>query len=336
MAQSSFKYCSHRDVKDVYPNIDEADDKVVIRNWVETGTSNLYLARNTGLVSVLFQDGEDLGTAEANSGVVNANGEWYYESTLDTTYVFNSASNPNDLLMEAGEDWATLVDRMIVNCSMELSGMLDARFPRPIPKAFQYAEATDGSDTPEYDYILKRTTALLVAHHLLVSKDPRSEEAIALKEEIDSIIDRLNKGNIKLGFEIDSTDSSGDIIEVTRTGSMYLVETEGEWHGEDYDRIKVKCTTGGVYGTAKVSVFYYGQDKLYGTEKTNEIVTGTLDHIAGGLRIRFEGNSMSVDDEWHIIVRNFRLNNTNAGIRTIKATHSNRTNKLVYTKSVKI
>ena len=33
MAVSSFKYCSLRDVKDVYPNLDEIDSKVVIRNW---------------------------------------------------------------------------------------------------------------------------------------------------------------------------------------------------------------------------------------------------------------------------------------------------------------
>ena len=148
MAISSFKYCTQRDVKDAFPNINQSDDKVVLRNWIETGTSNLYLARNTGLVTVLFQDGEDLGTPEANSGVVNATGEWYYDSALDTTYVFNSAANPNELLMEGGEDWATLIDRMIVNCSMELSAMLDARFPSPIPKAFQYAQASDGSDTP--------------------------------------------------------------------------------------------------------------------------------------------------------------------------------------------
>ena len=162
MATSTFKYCTEQDLKDVYPNIDELDGKVVIRNWVETATSNLYIARNCGLTTVLFADGENLGNPEANSGAVNANTEWYYDSTLDEIYYFNSTSDPNELLIEAGEDWATLKNRMIVNCSMELSSMLDARFPRPIPKAFQYAEATDGSDTPEIDYVIKRANALLV------------------------------------------------------------------------------------------------------------------------------------------------------------------------------
>ena len=41
MAISSFKYCTQRDVKDAFPNINQSDDKVVLRNWIETGTSNL-------------------------------------------------------------------------------------------------------------------------------------------------------------------------------------------------------------------------------------------------------------------------------------------------------
>ena len=94
-------YCSHRDVKDVFPQMDQYDDKKPIYGWEETGTSNLYLSRNSGLVTLLFADGEDLGDPEANSGVVNANGEWYYDSNLDTVYYFNDASSPNDLLNEA-------------------------------------------------------------------------------------------------------------------------------------------------------------------------------------------------------------------------------------------
>ena len=332
MAVSSFAYCSQRDVKDVYPNIDETDNKVVIRNWVETGTSNLYLARNCGLVTVLFVDGEDLGSPEANSGVVNVNGEWYYDSNLDTVYYFNSASDPNELLMEAGEDWATLIDRMIVNCSMELSAMLDARFPRPIPKAFQYAEATDGSDTPEYDYIVKRATALLVAHHLLISKDPKSEDAEILMAELTNvdnsgIVDRLNDGRMKLAFETDRKDQSGDVVEVTRTGSIYLVETTGSWSGAKFDRLKLKSTTAGVYGTCEIEILGIGSDKLYGGTYTTSLkVTGGLQEV-NGIYFRFEGNSMAVNDEWHIIVRNYQENSSNAGIRTIRATHGNRVSR---------
>ena len=219
MAVSSFKYCSLRDVKDVYPNLDEIDSKVVIRNWKDL-SGDKYASDNTGLVTRLFMDGEHLSAPQANAGAVDSDYDWYYSSEWDRLYFHNTVTNPNELLMEAGEDWATLIDRMIVNCSMELSAMLDARFPRPIPKAFQYAEATDGSDTPEYDYIVKRATALLVAHHLLISKDPKSEDAEILMAELTNvdnsgIVDRLNDGRMKLAFETDRKDQSGDVVEVT-------------------------------------------------------------------------------------------------------------------------
>ena len=93
-------YCTHKELKRVFPQISEFDAKIQIVGWEETGTPNLYLARDAGLVSILFADGEDLGDPEANSGVVNVNGEWYYDSALDTVYYFNSASNPNNMLMK--------------------------------------------------------------------------------------------------------------------------------------------------------------------------------------------------------------------------------------------
>ena len=210
--------------------------------------------------------------------------------------------------------------------------MMDARFPRPIPKAFQYAEATDGSDTPEYDYIIKRATALLVAHHLLISKDPTSETAEALMLELtnpenDGIIDRLNDGRMKLSFEVDKTDQKGDIVEVTRAGTMFLVETLGSWVGASYDRVKIKCSVAGVYGTCKVDIFALGGDKIFGAQIFDDLtVTGGLQEM-NGVWFRFEGNSMSVNDEWHIVCRNYALNTSNSGVRSVRATHSWRVGK---------
>ena len=56
-------YCTNRDLKDVFPSIDEYDNKTPLYGWVELfshGGFKLYEAFNTGLTTVLFQDGEDL------------------------------------------------------------------------------------------------------------------------------------------------------------------------------------------------------------------------------------------------------------------------------------
>ena len=109
-------YATERELKDVFPEVDNFDTKTPIYGWVQHSGS-LYRADNCGLITQLFVDGQDLGAAEANSGEVTANGEWYYESTLDAAYYYNSATHPNDLLMESGEDFATLKTRFLANAS---------------------------------------------------------------------------------------------------------------------------------------------------------------------------------------------------------------------------
>jgi len=178
-------YCTNRDLKDVFPSIDEFDTKTPIYGWV-VHSSNLYRADNCGLVTQLFANGQDLGDAEANSGVVNSNGEWYYESTLDAVYYYNSASNPNDMLMESGDDWATLKTRYISNAEKYLDSRLDGRLPR---KQFK---DKDGN----YDYILVRTTALLACSFLLRASQPVSEVADALFDEAEKNILSLNFSTI--------------------------------------------------------------------------------------------------------------------------------------------
>ena len=131
---STISYCEDRDLLDLYPHLPSTDLKVRLYNFQTTGTSNLYLARNTGLVTLLFADGEDLGDPEANSGVVNANGEWYYDSNLDTVYYFDSATAPNNRIMESGDDWATIKTRFRRKASRLIESHLDNRLSREVLK----------------------------------------------------------------------------------------------------------------------------------------------------------------------------------------------------------
>ena len=204
--------------------------------------------------------------------------------------------------------------------------MLDARFQMPLPKSTQIKEGSASGLTPEYDPVIIKATCYLAAANLIRSKDPMSEEAqfymdMITNAEGTGLVDKLNVGQIKLSFEIDNKDSQGSIREVTRSGSMYLVETEGEFFGgrNGYDLIRITCTTAGAYGTAKCKVEYYGNDKLFGSETTDNIVTGGLDDwgALGGLKVRFQGSSMSENDQWEIEVYSEHLEETNAVTRNI-------------------
>ena len=71
-------YCTHNELKRVFPQLDEFDTKTPVYGWVVSSWS-LYVAHDCGLVTQLFADGKDLGTAQSSSGAVNVNDEWYYD-----------------------------------------------------------------------------------------------------------------------------------------------------------------------------------------------------------------------------------------------------------------
>lgn len=291
-------YCTERDLKDVFPSLDGFDTKTTIYGWV-VHSSNLYRADNCGLVTQLFANGQDLGSAQANSGEVNSNGEWFYESTLDAVYYYNSSTNPNDMLMESGDDWATLKTRYISNAEKYLDSRLDGKLPR---KQFK---DKDGN----YDYMIVRTTALLACSFLIRATDPTSEISNALFEEADRNIASLNEGSTKLSWQVSGDSSKGVIRQVSVSGSINLVDTRGHYY-DIYDRIGVKITTAGAMGTAKYSVWHKDADNL-GAERMNngdtadyvETINGQYQPLTDNIYIRFAGDTAdtaTLNDKWEI------------------------------------
>ena len=293
-------YCTHRDLKDVFPSIDEFDSKEALYGWV-VESSNLYRANNSGLITQLFANGQDLGSAESSSGAVNSNGKWFYDSALDAVYYYNSAVNPNDMLIESGEDWATLITRYISNATKYLDSRLDSKLPR---KQFK---DQDGN----YDYIIVRTTALIACSFLIRASQPTSEIADALFNEAEANMASLNEGSTKLSWQTTGDASMGVIREGTISGNLRIVDTRGAYAGI-YDRIGVKITTAGAMGTARYSVWESDNNNL-GAEKMNngnsasysDVIKGDYQILSRGLEIRFAGDTgdtATLNDYWEIDV----------------------------------
>lgn len=293
-------YCTNADLKDVFPSIDEFDAKTPIYGWVVV-TGSQYKAENPGLVTQLFASGSNLGAAEATSGAVDVNAEWFYED--DVVYYYNDASNPNDLLMEAGEDWGDVRTRFISNAGKFLDSMLDAKLPR------EQFKDKDGN----YDYIIIRTTALLACSFLVRASDPTSEVADALFKEADGNIASLNSGSTKLSWQISGDASKGIIRQGTSTGAVNIVATKGEYSGQ-YDRIGVKITKAGALGTSEYSYWGGDSDNLgaelmanAATASGTDVINGAYQAIGAGLSVRFEGDTgdtAALNDTWEIEVHN--------------------------------
>ena len=291
-------YCTNRDLKDVFPSVDEYDTKTPIYGFV-VDSSNRYKASNCGLVTQLFVNGENLGNAQSSASAVDANGEWFYDDTNDVVYYNNSAVNPNDMLVESGDDWDSIRTRYISNASKYLDSRLDGRLPR------EQFKDQDGN----YDYIIIRTTALIACSFLIRASQPTSEISDALFAEAEKNMLSINEGSTKLSWQITGDSSQGVIREVSVNGNLRIVDTRGQYH-DIYDRIGVKVTTAGAFGTAKYSVWLKDADNL-GAERMNnsedadyvDTINGQYQTLASGVTIRFAGDTAdtaTLNDKWEI------------------------------------
>ena len=302
---TDFKYASQSDMQRYVGDIvADADGKRQIYGFQATDTTNQYQANNTGFIDQLFFDGIE-GTSVGDNP--DANYEYNWSSATDSVQVFISTADPNDMIIEAGFDNATYYDQMLVDASMELNNLLDARYPMPLPKYDHYdANSTHSAETKEYDALIIKMTCYLCASNVLRSNG-ETEQADYYYNQITNaertgMVDRLNAGEFKLAFEIDSSDSQGKVRTITKSGSMDIVETAGEWYGSNYDVCRITCTTTGAYGTAIVKAETYGDDALFGTTTEDIKISGTMHSIVNGLYIRFQGASMTQNDQWEVTV----------------------------------
>ena len=277
----------------------------------------------------IIDESADMGDA-SEAGSVDALC-FVYDSDLDMCLLTTSGTSnidPEDYVVEAGFDNTTYYDQSLVDASMELNNLLDARFPMPLPKFDQYdANTSHSTASTEYDAIIIKMTCYLTASNVLRASG-EIERAdyyydLVTNAEKTGMADRLNVGEFKLAFEVDSNDDKGKVRTISKAGSMDIVETAGEYSGEKYDVVRITCTTGGAYGTAVVKAETYGNDALFGTTTENIKVTGGLQEIVNGLFVRFQGADMNLEttpDKWEVTVTSSDRKITNAQTGAIDLT----------------
>ena len=304
---TNFKYASQSDLQNYFNKFGEYDQKIQIFPTLTSG--NLHLFRDCGYVNTLFINGEEIASAQSSSGDVDTNGEWYYASSTNQLEYYNSgysSTTVNEQVFEAGMDFATYIDQQLVNASLELHNYLDMRYSLPLEKSKQIDTDTVGiSISAEYDPIIIKATCYIAASNLIRAKEGATDEGdyyynLVTNPEGTGLIDKLNDGSYKLSSEIDNKDSKGSIRFRSINGTMDLVELYGDYSGERYDLLKVEIETSGVYGTSEYKVSYMSDDKLFGGTTSATIISGSLQHLYGGLWGRFQGNSATDGDYWEI------------------------------------
>ena len=324
---TNFKYADISDLTKYFNRINDFDSKVQIYPTLTSG--NLHLFRDSGYVSQLFVNGEELAAAQSTSGAVDSNGEWFYASGTNQVEYYNSnysSTTINEQLFEAGVDFETFLNQALVDASLELHNYLDARYSTPLQKIKQTdIDTASDSIAEEFDPIIIKAVCYIAASNLIRAKEGSSEEAdyyysLVTNPESTGIIDKLNQGLFKLSHEVDGNDKKGSIRYRNVSGTMDIVELSGEYHGEHYDLLKVEIEDSGAYGTGTFKVHYLSNDQLFGATTSVEKITGGLQHIHSGLYGRFQGASASDGDIWEIEVYGSHRKQTNKSNATIEMT----------------
>jgi len=403
MAQAP-TYITHAELKRIFPQMDEFDQKTPIYGWSQMGSGNIYEANDTGLVTALFSDGRELNGATSLSTIASgtsttstalddapdadatnfntvtladANGfdvgdvvylgvsnqekvlitgkssntltirrgfdgssisawststgaskilelteeyNWYYSSSDDMVLLYSS-TDPNDLLIEAGEDFSTMVTQYAADASRYFDSRVDPSLPKNQLK----------DKAGNYDYMVVRTVGLIAASFMIKTKDHASELAVSFMEEANNNIALLNEGKAALSWQNTADAPQGTIRDVSYTdGSVRPVDTRGEYSGT-FDLIRVLIVNGGAMdGTATYSVWVKNGDKL-GNQQGTQVVTaekinGDFQALAGGLQIRFGGNTKTsvatATNEWEVEVTGRGEYVDSSDMKSIKLTRS--------------
>ena len=242
---------------------------------------------------------------------------WFYDEYLDLCVIMGDSLettyNPNESLMEAGEDNTAMNLQYRIDASRLLDAMLDANLPR------QQLMQPDGT----FDYIIIRTAGLIAASLMIKANDPTSELVGVYMGEAEENIEALNSGKASLSWQTKADDSSGVIRDVTYTSlGLRPIDTRGAYSGT-FDLIKVKIIDAGVIGTGTYSV-WVKNSTLLGKGEGKQVVTaktinGDFQTLAGGLQIRFGGEAKTAtanaNDEWEIEVTGIgeRIDNFRSG-----------------------
>ena len=299
---STIEYCTDRQVQDVW-NVAQYDTKRRIYNW-EGPSTNVYTAYNTGLVTILFSNGRDLGVED---GSLSSDGHWRYVEADDKVEYYNdggagvAGADPNTMVMEAGDDWQDIKTRIRRKASRLIESHLDYRMAREVVKD------REGN----YPEIIIHATALQAVLLHLKSTDPNNEVIEPFQNDLNGILDGLSAGKIVLPTAISVDSSKGIIREVSVDDGSDLrpVELKGNYTGDGYELLKILIDSvdDTIIGTATYSVY----KKSSTTMKTTQIVTaetinGDFQTLGvGDLYIRWGGDDVATalvkeDDEYEI------------------------------------
>ena len=255
MASSlSIVYCTDQDILDIYPRISQYDYKTKLSSrWSKAGSTYTLVdfkfpEDEAGLSGVsriiqLYANGKDLGSPEEDPAQLNTTGEWFMQLFVPRILYYDSTDNPNNMIMELGEDRTNLMLRFRKKASRIIESFLGSTISREIMKD------REGN----YPTSIIQATALKTAILIISGYNPNNPDLVPLNEEYDDIMGKIKSGKIVMTGHRSGDDNKGQ-IRIVAEGSIahevYPVEMIGSYKGNDYELLKIKIGGSLLYPTS--------------------------------------------------------------------------------------
>ena len=310
-------YCNLTPDLDNIVDLQGFDSKKLITNW-QTHSSNLYRAES-GYVSMLFKEGKELGAAQSGTGDLNVNDEWTFVAADNLVYYYNDTTSPNDMMMEAGEDFVDLKTRV----AQEQAERIRSYVGRPIlPRK---GVGTDSASSRNWDWLIINANATLVCAALAKVKDAEFGEQLE-KRIIDpetglGTLDLLKAGQYHLWNESEHQRIQVRDVSLNGSTTASIVDVKGD-PTKEWDILKVQVQTGGTLAASSASSVTYS---TWGRDDTGikiskivdaDTITGGWDYVGHGVYVRFSAGVLTANDEWEVELNGMAAEN--AVVRTSK------------------
>ena len=317
-------YCNTTtDLQAIVSNINTYDQKRIIGAWT-TPSTNLYKAGSVGNVEMLYRNNLELGAPESVVGDVDADGEWFYDSSLDELTLYSTSTPVSGALIEAGQDWSTVKTEAVARASEFVRSYLSNK-----QIISREGTNTESESLRDYEDNIIQATAHLACSMLVKHKDPElSTELRSFAIDLETkfgILNLIKSGELKLWNEVSINDNSGIVKVVSRNASSTgtIIDTKGVAVTE-FDLIKVVIDTGGTFspGSASGVIYstYIGDSTGLKTviAVNSETIDGAYQYIGHGLYVRFSPGVYTTNDEWEVEARGTKPE-SGSGIKSIRA-----------------
>lgn len=288
---STIAYCEDQDVFDIYPRVSEYEVKIKLESrWQKSGARYTYhdaplIEDEAGILPVktqLFANGKDLGGPEEDIVALNHDDEWIITPAY-ALVLYQSTTNPNDMIMEIGEDYTNLTQKFRRKASRLVESDLGSGISREILKD------REGN----YSTSIIQLTALKTAILFVKAQNPLATDLIPLQAEYDDIKDKIISGKIVVGNHLSPDAKKGILRTISQPtfNDVFPVELKGFYDGSNYELLKIELLGSISVDDNELKYTVYGKSATSLKNElliNNKIVSGDFQSLGlGTLEIRF-------------------------------------------------